>query len=117
MKKNMLFSVMLLFTVTIQAQSPRITSWLQNTTGITGSRYAQGSSTLIPMTDSATSIQGHPELLSRHTNQQPIRMGEKEKIDLMAFLLTLSDRKFVLNKEHWDPQLELKSTLDTNKLK
>ena len=53
MKKNMLFSVMLLFTVTIQAQSPRITSWLQNTTGITGSRYAQGSSTLIPMTDSA----------------------------------------------------------------
>lgn len=35
------------------AQGPRITSWLINSTGVTGSRYAQGSSTLIPMTDSA----------------------------------------------------------------
>jgi len=64
-----------------------------------------------------TSIQDYPELLSRNDHQQTIKMGEKEKIDLMAFLLTLSDRKFVLNKEHWDPQLEIKSTMDTNKLK
>lgn len=52
MKKTILSSL-LLVSLAAFAQGPVITSWLQNTNGTTGSRYAQGSSVLIQMTDSA----------------------------------------------------------------
>lgn len=47
MKKTILF--MALFALQVKAQTnPAITSWLQNTTGIMGSHYVSGNSTVIP---------------------------------------------------------------------
>ena len=53
MKKNNLLLIALVFVFNIFAQGPAITSWLQNTTGITGSHYVSGNSTAIKDADSA----------------------------------------------------------------
>ena len=53
MKKNLLL-LFIAITFLAKAQpNPILSAWLQNTTGITGSRYASGNSTPIMMTDSA----------------------------------------------------------------
>jgi len=36
--------------------------------------------------------------------QNPIQLTSNEKVDLMAFLLTLSDRKFIFNPKHAYPR-------------
>ncbi|HMT36120.1 MAG TPA: hypothetical protein PKC41_09690, partial [Chitinophagaceae bacterium] len=36
--------------------------------------------------------------------QNPILLTSNEKVDLMAFLLTLSDRKFIFNPKHAYPR-------------
>jgi len=45
MKTNLLFSLAILLGITAQAQTPVITSWLQNTTGIKGRHYVSGNPT------------------------------------------------------------------------
>ncbi len=48
MKKTILLSNVLISSVVMNAQvSPAISSWLQNTTGITGRHYVSGNSTAI----------------------------------------------------------------------
>jgi YHYH protein/Secretion system C-terminal sorting domain len=54
MKRNLLLSLTLCFSIFLQAQTnPAILSWLQNTTGILGRHYMAGNSTPIHDADSA----------------------------------------------------------------
>lgn len=50
----------------------------------------------------SSGIQHGPTLSSRLS--QPINLSSVEKVDLMAFLLTLSDKDFVFNPEHGFPK-------------
>jgi cytochrome c peroxidase len=49
-------------------------------------------------------LQQQPDKLS-HSLSHPVLLDEKAKVDLMAFLLTLNDRHFILNYNHWDPRI------------
>lgn len=41
--------------------------------------------------------------LSREPHH-PVNLDEKSQVDLIAFLLTLSDHSFILNRQQWDPR-------------